>query len=830
MVCPHAVLLHGLCVACGEDVDDVQMAEFDASAFTFSVPGMRVHNAASFAEDDGRRVAEERKLYLILGLDGVLVHTVRDGPPLHATYVDAAGSLEADGRSVEMVVTSTGEALLLRPHLLRFLRQMSELFKVSLYTDGDVDYGCAVCRAIDPTNAYVRGGVFKSESSRINRSSRSRKKDLAHVACQRDMALVVDSTADGWTQDWRSLCLIPPWTGEPTDNALLCIADHLSALHEGAFLNVSPHLRSLPNVRDELACMRPRFFEGCVLVLCGVIPLGCDLADQVICRLVVACGGTVEAELSERTTHLVFRTPDSEMIVRAQEMQDAGLSTLEVVREIWLLASLAFWCKLPVGRTALEFCASLPSTLASRTEDESRGHHTHRGGGGGQQAFQPASLAPAENIADEIDSSRAGALLESIWAGARAEVDNLSFDFAVETPALKTPLLKHQEQGVAWMIQREKASDSLPPFIELDPTRPGVFVNKLTGTTTRSRPPAMLGGILADDMGLGKTIQMIALILARPRPGVGSFRSGAHFAGDAEGFELTAGGTLLVVPSSTISSWQRELDTHVDPGTLVVLTYHGTHRSTLALADADVVITTYDIVRNDHPQSSVQHNEEQPGGGAGGAGAKGLLSFKWHRVVLDEAHQIKDRRTGKFKACAALEATHRWCVSGTPLQNKVDDIHSLVAFLRFEPFVNVRTWRSSIGNPAACENTLGLSHLHMLMSAIALRREKESIDLHGAFALPPKTTDIVMLELGTSARSAYEALFESSSLCYSLLVDAGGETAVRHNYCEPRFWKVFWLLMAAGHMRRGTSETDDEASSPPQAPPPRRPFSFLLAG
>ena len=63
-----------------------------------------------------------------------------------------------------------------------------------------------------------------------------------------------------------------------------------------------------------------------------------------------------------------------------------------------------------------------------------------------------------------------------------------------------------------------------------------------------------------------------------------------------------------------------------------------------------------------------------------------LLQIRWRRVVLDEAHNIKDRRCNTAQAAFALTARHRWCLSGTPLQNRVNELYSLVRFLRVHPY------------------------------------------------------------------------------------------------------------------------------------------------
>lgn len=73
-----------------------------------------------------------------------------------------------------------------------------------------------------------------------------------------------------------------------------------------------------------------------------------------------------------------------------------------------------------------------------------------------------------------------------------------------------------------------------------------------------------------------------------------------------------------------------------------------------------------------------------------------LHKLRWFRVVLDEAHIIKDTNTGQSKAVCALSAERKWGLTGTPIQNKLDDIYSLVNFLNIEPFCSKIAWTNYI--------------------------------------------------------------------------------------------------------------------------------------
>ncbi len=156
-----------------------------------------------------------------------------------------------------------------------------------------------------------------------------------------------------------------------------------------------------------------------------------------------------------------------------------------------------------------------------------------------------------------------------------------------------------------------------------------------------------LGGILADDMGLGKTMQILAL-LCRER--------------EAEGWERAGGPTLLVVPMSVIGSWQREAQRFAPH--LAVHVHHGPQRLraggfTSAAERADLVITTYALLARD---------------------LSDLQSVPWFRVILDEAQHIKNAGTQVARAARQLPPGRRIALTGTPVENDLSDLHSIMEF------------------------------------------------------------------------------------------------------------------------------------------------------
>jgi SNF2 family DNA or RNA helicase len=147
-----------------------------------------------------------------------------------------------------------------------------------------------------------------------------------------------------------------------------------------------------------------------------------------------------------------------------------------------------------------------------------------------------------------------------------------------------------------------------------------------------------LGGVLADDMGLGKTLQVLALE--------------AH-----ERTDRHPGPTLLVCPTSVVSTWRREAERFVPD--LRVAVHHGAGRSDpgTAATDADLVVTSYGTLIRD---------------------TDALAGLAWHRVVLDEAQMVKNNRSRGAKAVRRLDAGHRLALTGTPVENRLAELWSIM--------------------------------------------------------------------------------------------------------------------------------------------------------
>lgn len=263
---------------------------------------------------------------------------------------------------------------------------------------------------------------------------------------------------------------------------------------------------------------------------------------------------------------------------------------------------------------------------------------------------------------------------------------------------LAVKLLPHQVDGVSWMIDKEAGQ-----------RKNGVLPK---------------GGILADDMGLGKTIQSVALILLNPRPASSTDKGTLKRKLPSS---KVGKSTLVVAPLALIRQWEDEIKTKVDRShALKVLVHHGSNRTKSAteLSKYDVVITTYQILTSEHAASD--HDRE-------GGVMTGCFGVHWYRVILDEAHSIKNRNAKSSLACCDLKSWHRWCLTGTPMQNNLDELQSLIKFLRIKPYCELSSWKQQIIQPIKSgRGGLAMARLHHYLNAFMKRRTKDVLKKDGA--------------------------------------------------------------------------------------------------
>ncbi|KAI9354870.1 SNF2 family N-terminal domain-containing protein, partial [Zopfochytrium polystomum] len=245
-----------------------------------------------------------------------------------------------------------------------------------------------------------------------------------------------------------------------------------------------------------------------------------------------------------------------------------------------------------------------------------------------------------------------------------------------------------------------------------------MYYNLATRSAQIETPKLARGGLLSDDMGLGKTIQVIALILSDP--------SGAGILPKAGTVDKTAAKTTLIVcPLSVVANWTDQIDKHVASGTLKYYVFHGPARVSdpAFLQSFDVVVTTYNTLAASHKSD---------------ASRGGLHKVFWRRVVLDEGHIIRNRKSKQAAAAFELQAERRIILSGTPIQNSLLDFFSLLKFLQFSPLNEYDWFNRIIQRPCKNQDPEGFDNLKMLLSTLCLRRLK-TMRLNGKpiIELPP---------------------------------------------------------------------------------------------
>ncbi|NXN51170.1 TTF2 factor, partial [Rynchops niger] len=304
---------------------------------------------------------------------------------------------------------------------------------------------------------------------------------------------------------------------------------------------------------------------------------------------------------------------------------------------------------------------------------------------------------------------------------------------AEDPSELKVPLLQHQKQALAWLLWRE------------------------------SQKPC--GGILADDMGLGKTLTMIALILARKQMKTEKRKEKLEiWLSKNDSTVIPSHSTLIICPASLIHHWKKEIDRRVGYGKLRVYLYHGPNRDKHAevLSEYDVVVTTYSILSKEVPTSKEEGEvpAEDYDVGSRSSPCSPLLRVAWARVILDEAHNIKNPKVQTSIAVCKLRASARWAVTGTPIQNNLLDMYSLLRFLRCSPFDEFKVWKHQVDN----NTKKGGERLSLLTRSLLLRRTKDQLDSTGKplVSLPQRSTQLHQLKLSAEEQSVYNVLFARS--------------------------------------------------------------------
>ncbi|EAW14184.1 putative SNF2 family helicase/ATPase [Aspergillus clavatus NRRL 1] len=328
----------------------------------------------------------------------------------------------------------------------------------------------------------------------------------------------------------------------------------------------------------------------------------------------------------------------------------------------------------------------------------------------------------------------------------------------MEPPSLVvTPLLRHQKQALWFMTEKEKPRKFGPNEkdnnslwrIQYRPNGAKRYREIISGTVLDEEPPQSLGGLLADMMGLGKTLSILSLTtssldqaqewakkipqpdLVRSLPGIRNTKT-----------------TLLVVPLSTVNNWVTQIKEHLKEGAISYYVFHGSSRTTDVdeLSSYDLVITTYSIVLSELSRKSSKR------------GVSPLTKMNLFRIVLDEAHTIREQSAAQTQAIFKLNSERRWSVTGTPIQNRLEDLLSVTKFLGLFPYDDRARFGMHILSRFKTGDATVLASLRVLVDSFTLRRVKDKIDI------PPRHDKIITLEFSEKEKQLHEFFRRESNV------------------------------------------------------------------
>lgn len=231
--------------------------------------------------------------------------------------------------------------------------------------------------------------------------------------------------------------------------------------------------------------------------------------------------------------------------------------------------------------------------------------------------------------------------------------------------------------------------------------------------------------------------------------------------------------TLICTPVALLRQWFNEIRTKTQPS-LNVYIHHASSRgkkakSTAELMKYDVVLTTFTTIALEWKAYDRFRNDEDADPSAKPTNL--FLDAQWYRIILDESQVIKNRNTQTARGACCLKSTYRWSLSGTPMQNGVEEMYSQLAFLRIRPYSEWKAFHATfvMGFKRARQRKDAMRKFQAVLKAILLRRTKTSkIDgVEILKGLPGKTVEMV------------HAVFDEEQLEFYKGLETGAITQMR---------------------------------------------------
>ncbi|KAL1302769.1 hypothetical protein AAFC00_003116 [Neodothiora populina] len=385
--------------------------------------------------------------------------------------------------------------------------------------------------------------------------------------------------------------------------------------------------------------------------------------------------------------------------------------------------------------------------------------------------LNPRGYTPRDMDYGMVDPETTREDLRKLMENIQPEEEEVAAEEDFPIPGMTVKLKPYQMTGLKWLQKMETGSNR--------------------------------GGILADDMGLGKTVQAISLLVT-------------HRSEDP--FNKT---TLILAPVALLRQWREEIASKIKPGThaLRVFLHHAsvkkrTHRE---LRDFDVVLTTFGtiaaeqkrmdkfLLRKQHdPQATPRDDEKCLFIGS---------DCKWFRIIIDEAQCIKNKSTRTAKATYQLHAKSRFCLTGTPMMNGVEELYSLVHFLKIKPYSEWQKFNMDFVRPLKSTNEnhrgMAMQKLQALLKAVLLRRNKQTkVNGRPILTLPERVIEETHAVFSDDEKAFYMALEGKQQIEFNKYLKAGtiGRSyahilllllRLRQACCHPHLIKDFGVAAAA---------------------------------